>query len=199
MSDRLQFIDDVLAGLSLPHGKIATLGMLGWTAAESGTEPCDGMAGARYNPLNTTEPATGATDFNSVGVKNYPSWTVGVAATIATLRLNYYTDIRHQLATATTTKQIADAIAASPWGTGQAIYGGMQAVEANAVRYSSLPVGQATPTPPPPHLTWRVLKDGHGIYRGTGLTGALAVIAAQAKRHEHERGWAITLNRIEVP
>lgn len=198
MPDRLVFMDQVLAGLGLPRTQVPTVAMLGWSAAESGTEPCDGQAGARYNPLNTTEPATGATDYNTVGVKNYPSWAAGVAATIATLRLNYYTEIRHQLVTATTVKPVADAIAASPWGTGQAIYGGVSAVEANVTRYSTLPVGAAAPPPPAPHLTWRVLVGGHSIYRGTGLVGALAVVGAQARKHQHLRGWSIVLDRIEV-
>jgi hypothetical protein len=40
---------------------------------------------AEWNPLNTTEPAEGATDYNSAGVKNYPSMQSGIEATLATL------------------------------------------------------------------------------------------------------------------
>lgn len=48
---------------------------------------------ASYNPLNTTQPASGATDYNSVHVKNYPSPTVGLRATIETLLNGYYPHI----------------------------------------------------------------------------------------------------------
>lgn len=44
---------------------------------------------AGNNPLATTLPWAGATDFNSVGVKNYPSFNDGVAATAQTLRTGY--------------------------------------------------------------------------------------------------------------
>lgn len=40
---------------------------------------------ATFNPIATNTPANGATDFNSVGVKNYPDFTTGVQATVSTL------------------------------------------------------------------------------------------------------------------
>jgi len=40
---------------------------------------------AAWNPLATTEDAPGATQFNSVGVRNYPSLEEGLAATVFTL------------------------------------------------------------------------------------------------------------------
>lgn len=48
-----------------------------WAAAEGGT--------ARWNPLNTTFPLPGATDYNNNGVKNYTRPTWGVCATVLTL------------------------------------------------------------------------------------------------------------------
>lgn len=48
------------------------------------------QSSARNNPLNTTQPASGATNFNSVGVKNYPSGTVGTIATAQTLQNGNY-------------------------------------------------------------------------------------------------------------
>lgn len=48
---------------------------------------------ARYNPLNTTEPWPGATDYNSVGVKNYPNGAAGIAATAKTFTNGYYNGI----------------------------------------------------------------------------------------------------------
>lgn len=56
-----------------------------WERAESGT--------ARYNPLNTTEPWPGATDYNKAGVKNYPTGAAGVAATCKTLTNGRYNGI----------------------------------------------------------------------------------------------------------
>lgn len=56
-----------------------------WAQAEGGT--------ARFNPLNTTEDWPGATVYNSVGVKNYPSGGAGVAATAATLLNGHYTGL----------------------------------------------------------------------------------------------------------
>ncbi len=35
----------------------------------------------------------GSTDFNPVGVQNYPLWVTGVAATAQTLKRSYYVDL----------------------------------------------------------------------------------------------------------
>lgn len=56
-----------------------------WARAEGGT--------ARFNPLNTTQPWPGATDYNSVHVKNYPSGSAGIAATAATLENGHYSGL----------------------------------------------------------------------------------------------------------
>lgn len=56
-----------------------------WQAREGG--------GGQNNPLNTTQAMPGATDFNSVGVKNYPSVAEGVRATVITLNNGLYGDI----------------------------------------------------------------------------------------------------------
>jgi hypothetical protein len=60
-----------------------------WARAEGGT--------ARYNPLNTTQPWPGATDYNSAHVKNYPSGAAGIAATAATLVNGHYDGIVRDL------------------------------------------------------------------------------------------------------
>lgn len=52
---------------------------------------------AANNPLATTQPANGASDFNSSGVKNYPSFQTGVTATIQTLQNGYYNGIVNDL------------------------------------------------------------------------------------------------------
>lgn len=51
-----------------------------WADAEGGT--------AQNNPLNTTYQMPMSTDYNSVGVKNYPVAVVGIAATACTIAMN---------------------------------------------------------------------------------------------------------------
>lgn len=48
---------------------------------------------AGYNPLATTQYMPGATEFNSVGVRNYPNRTVGLQATKETLLNGFYPNI----------------------------------------------------------------------------------------------------------
>lgn len=84
-----------------------------WAQAEGGT--------AAYNPLNTTEPWPGATDYNSVHVKNYPSGDAGLRATAATLLNGRYRGIVDALRrgdqTATDIVR-SNAAEFSTWGTG---------------------------------------------------------------------------------
>lgn len=86
-----------------------------WHACEGG--------GADFNPLNTTMPVAGATDYNSAGVKNYPDELAGLAATLLTLRLGYYDELRAALAARNITAlRIArrSSAALARWGTGSA-------------------------------------------------------------------------------
>ncbi len=52
---------------------------------------------AEWNSLNTTWPMLGATNYNSVGVKNYPTLKTGAQALAATLGQSYYPHIIHGL------------------------------------------------------------------------------------------------------
>jgi len=52
---------------------------------------------SQYNTLNTTLNKPGATNFNSVGVKNYPNLETGIQATADTLKLKYYKPIVYAL------------------------------------------------------------------------------------------------------
>lgn len=54
--------------------------------------------GACWNPLATTWSMPGSTNYNSVGVKNYPDKNTGTRATANTLNLSYYNAIRNMLA-----------------------------------------------------------------------------------------------------
>lgn len=78
---------------------------------------------ATYNPMDTEEPSDGATDYNSVGVKNYPSLEAGVAATVATIRNGVYPYLEHCMKTIGTTDVDTAWLTAlehdiNIWGTG---------------------------------------------------------------------------------
>src|SRR5512146_302856 len=82
-----------------------------WQRAEGG--------GARFNPLNTTQMARGASSYNSVGVRNYGNPNIGVQATAQTLLNGRYAPIVGLLRSGrATAQQIGTAVERSPWGTG---------------------------------------------------------------------------------
>lgn len=83
--------------------------MLGWMQGEG--SPC------ANNPLDTTQPVSGASDCNGAGVKNYNSMGQGVAATLQTLKNGYYGSVISAFSSDEDPLSIADAIASSPWGT----------------------------------------------------------------------------------
>jgi hypothetical protein len=100
---------DILSGISAPDTQVQRDNMNAWYECEGGT--------ATYNPFNTTEPWPGATNYNSVGVKNYPSYQAGVSATIATLENGYYPGILAALRNGYNRASFAAAVGGSPWGT----------------------------------------------------------------------------------
>lgn len=105
-----QFARDVLARVGAPvTGENMRL-MRAWVSSEG--------TAARFNPLATTKTAAGATAFNSVGVKNYTSYDQGVTATVQTLLNGRYPAVLSGLREGGDALKVADAIAASPWGTG---------------------------------------------------------------------------------
>lgn len=76
--------------------------------------------GASYNPLNTTLGMEGASNFNSVGVKNYGSFEQGVEATAQTLTGRAsaergYDRIVNLMKSGASREQIIQAISASSW------------------------------------------------------------------------------------
>ncbi len=125
--------DAELTGAGVSYGRWAELllGRLGapicqdnltvvvaWQAAEG--------TAAAYNPLATTHAFEGATDFNAVGVKNYPSLQAGLDATAETLYgpTSYgYGAIISSLAACAPAMTTAQAVNASAWCRGCA--GGM--------------------------------------------------------------------------
>lgn len=81
-----------------------------WQLEEGGT--------AKYNPLNTTQSSPGATNYNSVGVKNYASAQAGVAATAKTLKNGHYSAIVRLLRQGDAdARKFGAAVISSPWGT----------------------------------------------------------------------------------
>jgi len=81
-----------------------------WRQAEGGT--------ARYNPFNTTPRMTGSSAYNRVGVQNYPDPQTGVNATVKTILNGRYANLVAALRAGTSSRAMAQALAASPWGTG---------------------------------------------------------------------------------
>jgi hypothetical protein len=103
----------LLQNLGMPVTSANLAAVTAWEMAEGG----HWHNSAHYNPLNTTMREPGATSMNSVGVKAYTSWTQGFTATVATLHDGYYTDILAALQNGGDAQAVADAVAASPWGT----------------------------------------------------------------------------------
>lgn len=92
----------------------ANLKFLGlWARAEGGT--------AANNPFNTTQPAPGASSYNSVGVRNYGSPAQGIQATAETLLNGRYGTLVGALRQGSSAQLAAKALAASPWGTGSLV------------------------------------------------------------------------------
>jgi murein DD-endopeptidase MepM/ murein hydrolase activator NlpD len=82
-----------------------------WQRAEGGS--------AANNPFNTTQPGFGETgNYNSVHVKQYGTAQGGVEATIHTLLNGRYGNILGALRSGKSAMADAQALAASPWGTG---------------------------------------------------------------------------------
>lgn len=105
-----------LAGIHAPITDHTLAAMMAWMQAE-------GDAG-RFNPINTTQDEPGATDFNSVGVKNYVDWHQGVKATVKTLDFGAnhrefgYQPIRAHLRNSDHPITVVEAVERSAWGTG---------------------------------------------------------------------------------
>jgi peptidoglycan hydrolase CwlO-like protein len=125
--------DPELTGAGVSYGRWAELllGRLGAPACQDNLsvlvawQAAEGTAAA-HNPLATTHDVSGATDFNAVGVKNFPSLEAGLQASIETLHgpeTYGYGEILSALASCTPAMTTAQAINASSWCKGCA--GGM--------------------------------------------------------------------------
>ena len=97
-----------------PQTRCDISAVVAWSRAEGGAWGGDG---ATANPLNTTQPEPGAYSINSVGVKAYPSWQEGLQANAAAITNGLYANVLSALSAGSSAQAVADAVAASPWGT----------------------------------------------------------------------------------
>lgn len=106
MDWRQQFLRAIQAPLTAENVKALNA----WARSEG--------TAAKFNPLATTEPAPGASSFNSVGVKNYPTQQEGIQATAETLLNGKYNRVLSLFRSGkASAAQIAEAVGQSPWGT----------------------------------------------------------------------------------
>ena len=101
----------VLSGIGAPVTQANLNALKAWQQAEGST--------ARWNAFNTTQPSrtTGTTNYNSIGVKNYPTQNTGIDATVATLKLPYYVNMVNALKN-NNQDAFIEALVSSPWDGG---------------------------------------------------------------------------------
>jgi len=107
------FAEAVLRGIGAPVSQSNMSSMLAWMTGEN--------TRAAFNPLATMRQSKAlgedAGQFNEAGVRDYKDFDQGVAATIETLNLSYYTDIVSALQRGTTPAELHRLVVASLWGT----------------------------------------------------------------------------------
>lgn len=185
---RVKFAKDLLAALGLPVTAENIRFLEAWQQAE-GTR-------ARFNPLATTKTYAGATTFNTAGVKNYATYEDGIAATAATLRLKAYTGVMAAMRSGTSAETAAQAVAASPWGTGQGVLRVLGSRGASgaapAAGSSGVPEVTAPAAAPvvPPDVQADNLKAYYGAYSWMLDIPELAKILNEATaKHTPGDGW----------
>lgn len=107
----------VLNGIGAPVTQTNLQTLWNWSLKESGSDVM------RWNnPLNTTQPASGAVSKNSVGVKAYPTVAVGSNATVQTLTNGRYPAIvgalKNSVPTSQWTRSKAIVDQLGVWGSG---------------------------------------------------------------------------------
>ena len=142
MITRDEFAKEELIGAGLPPSTNNVQSLVVWMTSE------DTMA--EWNPQATTQPMPGATDFNSVGVKNYPDQAIGLQAFSTTLRNGDYGAIINCLERSAVPAETCSAITNSPWGSKPSPEL-VAEVLTNWVTYASviIPGSDNTPAPTP--------------------------------------------------
>ena len=110
---RTSWAADLLGRMKLPQTRANLTAVVAWERAEGGHF----KNSARFNPLNTTQPAPGSSTINGHGVRRYRSYESGMRATVETLRLGHYRGVRAALRRGGSAAAVAAAVVASPWGT----------------------------------------------------------------------------------
>ena len=135
---REQWAKQFLRGLGAPVNRANLYAIVSWIQAEGGD--------AKNNPLNTTHNAPGATDYNWVGVKNYPTVDVGLQASIETLEYGAHRDlygyrpIKRNLKAGKRAGKTLRAIESSIWGTGGLALQCLPWVKKSWDHYRNLPI-----------------------------------------------------------
>lgn len=155
MTSRVETYNGIAGLLTAQDGRnfcrLGTLrGFGAWQIAEFGDLPCDGVHGALWNFAASEQPWPGATDYNSVGVKNFPSFLDGIGATVQNLTDGMYADLLDVMSTAgVSSKSVCQAIGASPWGgSNHAAYtanllGALDRFNSDRTHYYGLRIGPA--------------------------------------------------------
>lgn len=138
MTTREEWATLFLHRLDAPVNRRNLLVLISWMQAEGGS--------ARFNPLNTTKNVPDATDYNWVGVKNYPTLSVGLDASVATLEygashdLYGYRPIRKLLRAGARPKRTLRAVERSDWGTGGLALKVLPFARRSFEHYASVPI-----------------------------------------------------------
>lgn len=104
---------DLLSRMGFPDTPDNRRFIVAWETTEGGH-----FANTAYfNPLNTSQDMPGAEKFNSHGVKVYPDYETGMAATVKTLNYSDYDGIRAALALGNDGPGAVQAVGDTPWGT----------------------------------------------------------------------------------
>lgn len=199
MGTRQEWVSDFLATGGYPLTDDNVRACLAWGRSEWGsTAP----PGAAFNLFDTTQPAPGATDYNSAGVKNYPDWWTAVHANVATLAQDFpgYQSIRDHLHAGQDASATCAAVSASPWGSHPTDEMLVEVVNDPANNADAL-VGDRPdgPVPPPPVHTntgdddsmifLTPAKDGHS--QAFAVSGGIAV--AEFLGAPHDTGYGVTI------
>jgi len=166
--NRTQFAYQLLAALGVQPTSANVSAIVAWETLEN--------TQALNNPLATERVmgVPGEDNFNSVGVRNYPTLAVGVAATVVTLSNGLYGAILGALPNGTFA-EIANAVDASPWGDHdvaqvQPDFGALIGSNDNSVYPLTPPSGSQQPEPTQPEPTPAPQRT-YVVQRGDTLWG----------------------------
>ncbi len=126
---RNQYFHQLADLLSVPHSDQNAFAWVSWAQAEGGN--------ADFNPLNTTLDWPGATDYNSVHVKNYLTSADGLKATAQTLKQDNFAHILAHLKRGDNAKRTLRAVEHSEWGTGGLALRCLPFVKANYLAFAN--------------------------------------------------------------